>query len=134
MSLAFRRTLVVVAVLFSGWAAVGCAESPQATAGATGTSGATVDFVEVKATGSSIIIQNKAGQPLLNVAMTLRNPRGSSVYTNRISRLESSGRMEIPFSEFKTGGGLPFRSTPKAIEISAVDFVGAKREGTIPLS
>lgn len=134
MTLAFRRHLVVVAVLLlSGWVVSGCAGSPEATAGAAGTSGSSGPaFLDIQVTDTSLIISNKAGQPLLNLGVTVRPNRGSSVYTNDIPRFESTERREIPFTELKTGGGLPFRGgTPKSISVSATDFVGAKRDMTI---
>ena len=132
MTLAFRRSLVVVAVLFSGWVVSGCAESPEATAGAAGTSGSGGPaFMDVQVTDSGLALANKAGQPLLNVTVTVRPSRGSSVYTNEVRRFESTQKLTIPFSELKTGGGLPFRGTPKSITVSATDFVGAKRDMTI---
>ena len=132
MSLAFRRSLVVVAVLLSGWVVSGCAESPEATAGAAGTSGSSGPaFLDVQVTDTSIILSNKAGQPLLNMVVTVKPNRGSSVYTNEIRRFESTQKATIPFGEFKTGGGLPFRGNPSSISVSATDFVGAKRDMTI---
>jgi hypothetical protein len=130
MSLAFRRSLVVVAVLISGVIVSGCAESPEATAGTAGTSGSSGPaFLDIQVNDSSVTVSNKAGQPLLDLALTLRPSRGSSVYQLEFRRFESTERREIPFAEFKTGGGLPFRGgTPSSISATAVDFVGAKRE------
>jgi hypothetical protein len=132
MSLAFRRSLVVVAVLLSGWVVSGCAESPEATTGAAGTSGSSGPaFMDIQVTDAGLVLSNKAGQPLLNMTVTVRPSRGSSVYTNDIRRFESTQKVTIPFEDLKTGGGLPFRGSPKSITVSATDFVGAKRDMTI---
>lgn len=134
----FRRLLVVLTVFVSGWVVSGCsASSPAAgTAGATGTSGTSQPaFMDFKVSETSVLVANKAGQPLKDVYFTIRPKRGSSVYQMRLPRMESTEKREIPLSEFKTPGGLPWRGgMPNTIAATGTDFVGAKREMTLPLA
>jgi hypothetical protein len=138
MVTSFRRLLVVLTVFLSGWIVSGCsASSPAAgTPGAAGTSGnGQPAFMDFKVSTSSVVVANKAGQPLKDVYFSIRPNRGSSVYTARLTKMESSERREIPLSEFKTPGGLPWRGgVPREIAANATDFVGAKREMTLPLA
>ena len=136
MTLVFRRLLVVLPVLLAGFVVSGCSSS-KGTPGAAGTSGITSGpaFMDVKLTTSSIIVSNKAGQPLKDVYFKIKSDRGSSVYQTRLTRMESTERREIPLAEFKTPGGLPWRGgKPAQFLANAEDFVGAKRDMTMALN
>jgi hypothetical protein len=136
MTLALRRFLVVLTVLLAGFAVTACSSSTAGTPGATGTSGSSgTAFMDVQLKGTSILIANKAGQQLKDVYLSIRPGRGSSVYQMRLTRMESTERREIPLADFKTPGGLPWRSgKPAQFAANAQDFVGAKREMTLALN
>ena len=136
MAFAFRRLLVLVAVITSSWIAYGCSGSPEAAAGATGTSGTTEPaFIDVQFTATSVIISNRAGMPIKDLVIALKPSRGSMSYETRIDRMESTQKKEIPLLEFKSGGGIPWRSgKPKEITASATDVAGAKRNMAVPVS
>ncbi len=137
MPRASRRLLVLVAIAASSWVVYGCsAGSPEAaTVGAAGTSG-TIEpgFMDVQFTTSSVILSNKAGMPIKDLVVVLKPARGMT-YETRVDRMEGTQKKEIPFADFKSGGGIPWRSgKPKEVIATATDVAGGKRNMTMPVS
>ena len=133
MSLAFPRALasaLALAVVASGCSA---ASSSGGEAGAVATAGTTPATLAVEVNSMFVTVENRAGQPLLNVRVAIQG--GRTPFTAVINRLETGQKQDLSYGNFGSRDGTPFSlrvARPRAIVVTAEDFAGKKHEMTVP--
>jgi hypothetical protein len=136
MTFPFRSALVGVAALTLVSLVTACSGISESTADAVGTAGdAKSDGIAVQTSSMFLAVENRAGQPLLDIGIAIKPVGGTMPYTSRISRLEPGGRREVPLGNFAGRDGTPFSLRvvrPKEVTVTAVDFVGQKHSVTVP--
>jgi hypothetical protein len=137
MTFPLRSALVVVAAFSLASVVSACSGvGRESTAEAVGTAGdAKTDAIAVQISSMFLTIENRAGQPLLDIGIAIKPVGGTMPYTSRISRLEPGGRREVPLGNFAGRDGTPFSLRvvrPREVTVTAVDFVGQKHAVTVP--
>lgn len=136
MSHALPRALVALAAsLALAFVVSGCssASSSEGEVGAVATAGTASAALAIQAGSMFITIENRAGQPLLDVRVAIQG--GRAPFTAVIPRLETSQKVDLTFGDFRARDGTPFSlrvARPRAVVATAQDFVGQKHEVTVP--
>jgi hypothetical protein len=82
----------------------------------------------------AVTFQNKSGQPLTDVTLVIV-PYGPGEFTRLLSRVENTGRRQVPLTEFRGRDGTPFNSRvvrAKAVRVRAQDMSGKNYELEVP--
>lgn len=82
----------------------------------------------------SVTFQNRSGQPLTDVSIVIV-PYGPGEFTRLLSRVENTGKRQVPLNEFRGRDGTPFNSRvvrPKAVRVRAQDMSGKNYELEVP--
>jgi hypothetical protein len=124
----------VPAALFLTLAALplaACSSSgDSAEAGAVGTSNAN-DPLVVTFSQTFLTIENRSGVPIVDGELQIV-PRGvMPPFRNRLPRIEGSQKRELPFNQFYSRDGTPFRrgvTRTRSVRITATDITGKKIE------
>ena len=140
MTHAFRRGFVGIAgALVLASILSGCSGSSPGNAGskATGTSGSVPVPIDVQITLLFVTVENRAGQPLLDMDVTIRPVGGAMRFTTSIRRMESGERRDLSLGDFIGGDrstrfNLRIAARPKEVAVTAVDLVGKHYEVTVP--
>jgi hypothetical protein len=132
----WRRPLVTLVVLAAGAFAMACSDAitRQAETGAIGSSGTAPAAIGIVTTSSFITVENRAGLPLLDVAVTVKAANGLS-FSKSISRLEASAKRDMSLGELRSNDGTTFSMRfhkPREVVITATDVVGKKYDVTTP--
>jgi hypothetical protein len=92
--------------------------------------------VLVETSQTSIKMENRAGLALTDVVIVIV-PFGPLEFSSRISRLEPSGKRDIPLNTFRSRDGTSFNPRfhkPKSVRISGRDTAGKPYEIDVPWS
>ncbi len=132
----WRRPLVALVVLAAGAFAIACSDAitRQSETGAVGSSGTAPAAIGVVTSSSFLTVENRAGLPLLDVAISLKAANGLS-FTKSISRLETAAKRDLSLAELRSNDGTTFNARfhkPKEVVVTATDVVGKKYDVTVP--
>jgi hypothetical protein len=132
----FSPLVIVLACLASA-----CSGNKEDTLAAVGTTGSTPAAINVQVNSMYVTIENRAGQPLLNMRVAI-NPAGDTPYVTTIPRMGSGEKRDLPFSEFVATGQRrldgqqrrfePRGARPREVAVTAVDLVGKAYDVTVP--
>lgn len=89
-------------------------------------------FVELSQT--FVTLQNRSGLPLAEVSITIV-PHGPTEFTRLLSRVENSGKRQVPLTEFRSRDGTPLNLRvvrPKSVRVRAQDVAGKSYELEVP--
>ena len=131
-----RHPLIIAVALAVGWLAVACSDKQnvQSEPGAVGSAGNSSAAIAVETSSLFVTVENRAGQPLEDVKITLKPPSGV-LFTTSIWRLETGAKRDLPLSDFRSSDGTGFSlrlQRPKQVLVTAADLVGKKYEITVP--
>ncbi len=133
MACVLRPTIVSVVVLASMVSA--CAGGAgSGSPGATGTAGSET-ALSVQVSPMFLTVQNLAGQPLLDVSVSIQLPGPRPPFTPRIHRLETGEKRDISFGDCSGRSGTRFNlrlARPREVSATAVDLVGTKYDVKVP--
>ena len=139
MTHAFRRGFVGIAgALVLASILSGCSGRSSGNAGskATGTAGSMPVPIDVQITSLFVTVENRAGQPLLDMDVTIRPVGGAMRFTTTIRRMESGERRDLSLGDFVAADNTTRFSLriarPKEVAVTAVDLVGQHYEVTVP--
>ena len=139
MTHAFRRGFVGIAgALILASILPGCSGRSPGNAGskAAGTSGSTPVPIHVQITSLFVTVENRAGQPLLDIEVAIRPVGRAMPFTTTIQRMESGERRDLSLGDFVAGDNTTRFSLriarPKEVAVTAVDLVGQHYEMTVP--
>jgi hypothetical protein len=126
----------VTAAAAAAFLAVACSDAitRQTETGAVGSSGTAPAAIAVATTSSFLTIENRAGLPLLDLAVVVKAANGLS-FSKSISRLETSAKRDLSLSELRANDGTTFNMRfhkPKEVVVTATDLVGKKYDVTTP--
>ena len=125
-----RRTLVLIAgVLVLGWIVSSCSSGSSEDA-ALGTAGRAPAFVDVQMSTFDVTVENRAGEPVIDMLVSIKPVGGFTLYTTRVPRLGSGEKRVLSVNEFTSRDGTPFSLRvvrPKEITVTAVDLSGGKK-------
>ena len=132
----WRRPLVTLVALAIGSVALACSDTPtrQSETGAVGSSGASPTAIAVTTSPSFLTVENRAGLPLLDVAVTIKTANGLS-FSKSISRLENGASRDLSLGELRSNDGTVFSpqfQKPKEVVVTATDMVGKKYDMATP--
>ena len=138
MAYTVRRALILCpVVVVLGCIAPGCSGASSEGGGTAGTSGqaeTAAIAVEVTSPFLTVVVENRAGRPLVDVRVTLK--AGRLMYAAAVPRLETSEKRVLSPGEFRgSGDGAAFNPNvvrPREILIAASDLDGKKYEVTAP--
>lgn len=123
-----RRHLVPAVLMLAAALATGCAEEGSAEL-------VSADApVLIEPSQSYVTFQNRAGLPLVEVTVSIL-PYGPAEYTRILTRIENTGKRQIPLNEFRSRDGTVFNlrvSRPKAVRVRAKDLNGKNYELEVP--
>ena len=129
------RTLVLVIVATAiASVASGCSAASQ-DGGAVGTTGGEPAVAAVQISSMFLTVENRAGQPLLNVRVAIRPIGVMQPFSTLIARMESGEKRDIALGNFRSNDGTPFSTRlarPRDVLLTAVDMVGKTHEMTTP--
>ncbi|HMF94364.1 MAG TPA: hypothetical protein VKE96_08730 [Vicinamibacterales bacterium] len=80
-----------------------------------------------------VTVENRAGAPLLDLAITVQTP--SAPYTYLISRLEAGQKRDVPVSSFSSRDGTSLNLRlikPRSVRASAKDLTNKPYEAQAP--
>ena len=129
------RGFVPVAVSLSIAAAsvAACSSSENAEAGAVGTT--STGGLAVTFSNTYLTIENRSGVPIVEGEMQIV-PRGvMPPFRTTLPRIENSAIRELPYSQFRSRDGTPFRrgaTRARTVRITATDLTGKKLEHEVP--
>ena len=131
-----RRPLVTAVALVAGWLAMACSDAPkvQTEAGAVGSAGDSTTAIGVETSSLFVTVENRAGQPLLDVKVALK-PASGTLFTAFLSRLETGAKRDMSLADFRSNDQTTFSlrlQRPKQVIVTATDLVGKKYEVTVP--
>jgi hypothetical protein len=131
-----RHPLITAVALVVGWLAVACSDTlkVQSEPAAVGSAGHSPAVIAVETSSLFVTVENRAGQPLEDVKITLKPPSGV-LFTTSIWRLETGAKRDLPLSDFRSSDGTSFSlrlQRPKQVLVTASDLVGKKHEVTVP--
>src|SRR3989442_11055118 len=101
-----RHPLIIAVALAVGWLAVACSDKQnvQSEPGAVGSAGNSSAAIAVETSSLFVTVENRAGQPLEDVKITLKPPSGV-LFTTSIWRLETGAKRDLPLSDFRSSDG-----------------------------
>lgn len=106
-----------------------CTSGDTAEAGAVGTTAS--DPLLVTFSGAYVTVENRSGAPIVDGELHVV-PRGvMPPFRARLPRLENSQRLEVPYGQFYSRDGTPFRygvTRTRTLRITATDVAGKKFE------
>jgi hypothetical protein len=123
-----------VSALILACSVVACSGDSALGDSAVGTAGASAP-INIVQSSMFLSVENQAGQPLVDIAISIQPVGGTMPYTTRVSRLESGGKKDLSFGDFAGRDGTRFNlriARPRAITVTAADLVGKKYETTVP--
>jgi hypothetical protein len=88
----------------------------------------------LEASANAVTFTNRAGLTLVDVSITIV-PYGPTEFTKLLTRVENTGRREVPLTEFRGRDGTPLSLRvvrPKAVRARAQDSTGKTYEAEIP--
>jgi hypothetical protein len=110
-----------------------CSSGDSAEAGAVGTSAS--DPLGVTFSQMYLTIENRTGVPIVEGELQIV-PRGvMAPFRTRLPRIEGSQKRELPYSQFLSRDGTPFRrglTRTRNVRIIATDVTGKKYEQEVP--
>jgi hypothetical protein len=123
----------VVVLSVAALSSAACASGETAEAGAVGTTAS--DPLVVTFSQTFLTVENRSGVPIVEGEMQIV-PRGvMPPFRTRLARIEGSGRVELPYSQFYSRDGTPFRrgiTRTRNVRVSATDLAGKKFEMEVP--
>jgi hypothetical protein len=126
----------VPAALFLSLAAfplAACSSGDSAEAGAVGT--AASDPLVVTFSQMYMTIENRSGVPIVDGELQIV-PRGvTPPFRTRLPRIEGSQKREMPYNQFYSRDGTPFRrgvTRTRHVRITATDVTGKKFDQEVP--
>jgi len=127
-ALAAATGTLVLGVIVSGCSGV------ARDGGAVGTSGQGVPVIGIEASSFFVTVENRAGQPLVNVRVAINAAGSLAPFTDTISRLESGEKRNVSMGDFRSLDGTTFsrRMRAKNIVVNAADLGGKSYEATVP--
>ena len=130
-----RHPLITAVALVVGSLAVACSDAlkVQSEGGAVGTAGNSA-AIAVQTSSLFVTVENRAGQPLVDVRITLKPPSGV-LFTTSIWRLEPSAKRDVSLSDFRSSDGTSFSlriQRPRQVLVAATDLFGKKYDVTVP--
>jgi hypothetical protein len=136
MTRAFRssRFHIAGALVLAGLAAH-CSGGSDNRSGAVGTSGTAPAAIDVRINSQVVTIENMAGQPLLNVQVTVRPVGRAAPFTTSLQRMEPGDRRDLPLGQFVASDNTRFSAftpPPKDVVVTAVDQDGTRHDVTVP--
>lgn len=126
----WRALLVVVLACLAS----ACNGKKADTLPAVGTTGSTPAAISVQTNAMYVTVENRAGQPLLDVQVAIK-PAGGAPYAITIPRMESGEKRELPLGVFETATRVHFdlRTTrPREVAVTAADLVGHHYDAVVP--
>jgi hypothetical protein len=123
-----RHRLPVVALFALAVLAAGCSEEGSAARLADDAP------VLIEPSGTFVTLQNRSGVPLADVTITIV-PHGPTQFMRLLSRVENSGKRQVPLSEFRSRDGTPLNLRvvrPKSVRVRAQDVAGKTYELEVP--
>lgn len=132
--LRFRGSALIASGLFlASLILSACASGEDAEPGAVGTTAAGPLAIRVSST--YVTLENRAGLPIVDARVEII-PRGvSTPFRTMVGRVESSSKREVPFSQFRSSDGTPFRRgafRAKSLKVTAKDITGKPVAQEIP--
>jgi hypothetical protein len=130
----FRGFLPFAVVLsVATLSASACTSGESAEAGAVGTTAS--DPLVVTFSQTFLTVENRSGVPIVEGEMQIV-PRGvMPPFRTRLSRIEGTGRVELPYSQFYSRDGTPFRrgiTRTRNVRLTATDVAGKKFDMEVP--
>jgi hypothetical protein len=131
-----RRPLITAIALVLSCLAVACSNTPNAQGepGAAGSAGNSPAAIGVETSSLFVGVENRAGQPLLDVKVALK-PASGTLFTAFLSRLETGAKRDLSLADFRSNDQTAFSlrlQRPKQVVVTATDLVGKKYEVTVP--
>jgi hypothetical protein len=118
MSGLLRSMFFVGVIALTGLALVACSGS--------GSSAQAPDApIGIQSSQLSVVIENKAGMPLLNVAVAILPVGGMTEFTKVVARMENAEKREFALSDFYGRDGTTFSLRvvrPKTVRVTAKDL------------
>ena len=110
-----------------------CTSGETAEAGAVGTTAG--EPLVVTFSQTYLTLENRSGVPIVDGEIQIV-PRGvMPPFRTRLARLEGSQRVELPYSQFYSRDGTPFRrgiTRTRTVRVTATDVAGKKLEMAVP--
>lgn len=132
----WRRPLITAVALVVGWLTLACSDTltVRSEPGTVGSAGASAAAVAVETSSLFVTVENRAGQPLVDVAVALK-PASGTLFSTSISRLETGAKRDLALSDFRSNDGTGYSlrlQRPKQVLVTARDLAGKKYETTVP--
>ena len=132
----FRGSLRIALLLsLAAWPVAACSSGDTAEAGAVGT--AASDPLAVTFSQMYLTVQNQTGVPIVDAELQIV-PRGvMPPFRTRLHRLETSQQLDVPFNQFYSRDGTPFRrgaTRTRSLRITATNVTGKKFEQEVPFN
>jgi hypothetical protein len=91
--------------------------------------------VTVTMRNATVLLENRAEQPLDNVTLTVTPYGKNGAFTKALSRLERAERREVALADLSTADGTKFNPMlirPRQVRVTATDTAGKQYEVELP--
>lgn len=81
-----------------------------------------------------IMVENRAGRPLLNIRIAIEGRDNGAVFVHTLPTLDTAATREVPFADFRTEDGTLFEGSAaaKQVKTTARDTLGNNYDVTTP--
>lgn len=122
-----RRLLTATLALVAPLVLVGCSEQ--------GSAEQLDSPVAVTLRNASVLIENRAEQPLDNITLTVMPYGKNGAFSKALNRMERAERREVALADLSTADGTRFNPMlvrPRDVRVTATDTAGKQYEVELP--